>query len=86
LIPAAAAAAAAAASACEALACLIWDESSVLLLLLLLLLVGQWLAVVREVKGPYNEPSHPYMYDDEDMWQAPGFVNEFYEVSPDFFR
>ncbi|CAI5946500.1 unnamed protein product [Closterium sp. NIES-64] len=28
-------------------------------------------AVVREVKGPYNEPSHRYLYDDNGMWQAP---------------
>ncbi|CAI5951409.1 unnamed protein product [Closterium sp. NIES-64] len=34
-------------------------------------------AVVREVKGPYNEPSHPYLYDDNGMWQAPvGHTNE----------
>jgi len=39
-----------------------------------------WSAVVRELKGPFNDPSHPYMYDEADMWQAPGFVNEFSEV------
>ncbi|GJP51767.1 hypothetical protein CLOM_g10910 [Closterium sp. NIES-68] len=38
--------------------------------------------MVREVKGPYNEPSHPYLYDDDDMWQAPGFIHEFHEVPP----
>ncbi|CAI7867843.1 unnamed protein product [Closterium sp. NIES-54] len=37
-------------------------------------------AVVREVKGPYNEPSHPYLYDEDDMWQAPGFIHEFHDV------
>ncbi|CAI5975031.1 unnamed protein product [Closterium sp. NIES-65] len=36
--------------------------------------------VVREVKGPYNEPSHPYLYDEDDMWQAPGFIHEFHAV------
>ncbi|CAI5471689.1 unnamed protein product [Closterium sp. Yama58-4] len=36
--------------------------------------------MVREVKGPYNEPSHPYLYDDDDMWQAPGFIHEFHDV------
>ncbi|CAI7731155.1 unnamed protein product [Closterium sp. NIES-53] len=36
--------------------------------------------VVREVKGPYNEPSHPYLYDEDDMWQAPGFIHEFHDV------
>lgn len=41
------------------------------------------LAVVREVKGPYNDPQHPYMYEEEDMWMAPGFINEFHKV-PEF--
>ncbi|CAI5489135.1 unnamed protein product [Closterium sp. Naga37s-1] len=36
--------------------------------------------MVREVKGPYNEPSHPYLYDEDDMWQAPGFIHEFHDV------
>ncbi|CAI5963581.1 unnamed protein product [Closterium sp. NIES-64] len=36
--------------------------------------------MVREVKGPYNEPSHPYLYDEDDMWQAPGFIHEFHAV------
>ncbi|CAI5472354.1 unnamed protein product [Closterium sp. Yama58-4] len=38
--------------------------------------------MVREVKGPYNEPSHPYLYDEDDMWQAPGFIHEFHAVPP----
>lgn len=36
--------------------------------------------MVREVRGPYTDPSHPYMYEDEDMWMAPGFINEFHPV------
>ncbi|CAI5513349.1 unnamed protein product [Closterium sp. Naga37s-1] len=36
--------------------------------------------MVREVKGPYNEPSHPYLYDEDDMWQVPGFIHEFHDV------
>lgn len=37
--------------------------------------------VVREQRGPYSDPQHPYFYEEEDMWQAPGFVNQFFEVS-----
>eukprot|EP00271_Cylindrocystis_brebissonii_P023017 TRINITY_DN91_c0_g1_i2.p1 TRINITY_DN91_c0_g1~~TRINITY_DN91_c0_g1_i2.p1 ORF type:complete len:1099 (+),score=321.61 TRINITY_DN91_c0_g1_i2:88-3384(+) len=36
--------------------------------------------MVRERFGPYNDPSHPYFYEDADMWMAPGFVNEFHPV------
>lgn len=36
--------------------------------------------MVRELKGPYSDPQHPYMYDEEDVWMAPGFINQFYEV------
>jgi hypothetical protein len=36
--------------------------------------------VVRELKGPHNDPQHPYMYEEEDLWMAPGFINMFYEV------
>lgn len=36
--------------------------------------------MVREVKGPYSDPSHPYMYEEEDLWMAPGFINAYYEV------
>ncbi|KAH9328224.1 hypothetical protein KI387_000332, partial [Taxus chinensis] len=36
--------------------------------------------MVRELKGPYTDPQHPYMYEEEDMWMAPGFINQFYEV------
>lgn len=41
--------------------------------------------MVRELKGPYNDPQHPYMYEEEDLWMAPGFINMFYEV-PDFWK
>lgn len=37
--------------------------------------------VVREERGPYSDPQHPYFYEDEDVWMAPGFINQFYEVS-----
>eukprot|EP01018_Ginkgo_biloba_P018254 Gb_21241 [translate_table: standard] len=36
--------------------------------------------MVREMKGPYNDPQHPYMYEEEDLWMAPGFINAFYKV------
>lgn len=36
--------------------------------------------VVREMKGPFSDPQHPYMYEEEDMWMAPGFINQFYPV------
>lgn len=38
-------------------------------------------AVVREERGPYNDPQHPYFYEEDDVWMAPGFINQFYEVS-----
>ncbi|KAL9672806.1 hypothetical protein QQ045_029058 [Rhodiola kirilowii] len=41
--------------------------------------------MVREARGPYSDPQHPYFYEDEDVWQAPGFINQFYEV-PDFWK
>ena len=37
-------------------------------------------AVVREQRGPYSDPQHPYFYEEEDVWMAPGFTNQFYEV------
>lgn len=37
--------------------------------------------VVREERGPYSDPQHPYFYEEEDVWMAPGFINQFYEVS-----
>lgn len=37
-------------------------------------------AVVREKRGPYSDPQHPYFYEEEDVWMAPGFINQFYEV------
>lgn len=36
---------------------------------------------MREMKGPFTDPQHPYMYEEEDMWMAPGFINQFYPVS-----
>eukprot|EP01018_Ginkgo_biloba_P017512 Gb_08371 [translate_table: standard] len=36
--------------------------------------------MVREMKGPYNDPQHPYMYEEEDLWMAPRFINAFYKV------
>lgn len=38
-------------------------------------------AVVREERGPYSDPQHPYFYEEDDVWMAPGFINQFYEVS-----
>lgn len=37
--------------------------------------------MVREERGPYGDPQHPYFYEDDDVWMAPGFINQFYEVS-----
>lgn len=39
------------------------------------------LAVIREDRGPYSDPQHPYLYEEEDVWMAPGFINQFYEVT-----
>ncbi|CAK9250915.1 unnamed protein product [Sphagnum jensenii] len=36
--------------------------------------------MVRERKGPYTDPQHPYMYEEEDVWMAPGFINQYYKV------
>jgi len=36
--------------------------------------------VVREERGPYTDPQHPYFYEEDDVWMAPGFINQFYEV------
>ncbi|KAL9247396.1 hypothetical protein vseg_020832 [Gypsophila vaccaria] len=41
--------------------------------------------MVREERGPYSDPQHPYFYEEEDVWQAPGFINQFYEV-PDYWK
>ncbi|KAK8933862.1 hypothetical protein KSP39_PZI016025 [Platanthera zijinensis] len=41
--------------------------------------------MVREERGPYSDPQHPYFYEEEDVWMAPGFVNQFYEV-PDCWK
>lgn len=40
-----------------------------------------FLPVVREESGPYSDPQHPYFYEEEDVWMAPGFINQFYEAS-----
>jgi len=37
-------------------------------------------AVIREERGPYGDPQHPYFYEEDDVWMAPGFINQFYEV------
>eukprot|EP00268_Persea_americana_P017249 TRINITY_DN18298_c0_g1_i2.p1 TRINITY_DN18298_c0_g1~~TRINITY_DN18298_c0_g1_i2.p1 ORF type:complete len:895 (+),score=213.76 TRINITY_DN18298_c0_g1_i2:189-2687(+) len=41
--------------------------------------------MVREERGPYGDPQHPYLYEEEDAWMAPGFINQFYEV-PDYWK
>ncbi|KAE8691046.1 TIC100 protein [Hibiscus syriacus] len=41
--------------------------------------------MVREERGPYGDPQHPYMYEEDDVWMAPGFINQFYEV-PDYWK
>ncbi|KAI4322370.1 hypothetical protein L6164_022073 [Bauhinia variegata] len=41
--------------------------------------------MVREQRGPYGDPQHPYFYEEEDTWMAPGFINQFYEV-PDYWK
>ncbi|KAL4182467.1 hypothetical protein AMTRI_Chr11g150240 [Amborella trichopoda] len=41
--------------------------------------------MVREARGPYGDPQHPYLYEEEDVWMAPGFINQFYEV-PDYWK
>lgn len=40
--------------------------------------------MVRQVRGPFTDPSHPYMYEEEDLWMAPGFLNAYYEVPEDW--
>ncbi|KAG6414779.1 hypothetical protein SASPL_122153 [Salvia splendens] len=41
--------------------------------------------MIREDRGPYSDPQHPYLYEEEDVWMAPGFINQFYEV-PDYWK
>ncbi|CDY45145.1 BnaA09g14470D [Brassica napus] len=36
--------------------------------------------MVREERGPYGDPQHAYFYEEDDVWMAPGFINQFYEV------
>lgn len=40
--------------------------------------------MVREQRGPYSDPQHPYMYEEEDVWMAPGFIHQFHEVPDDW--
>ncbi|MED6210806.1 hypothetical protein PIB30_067637 [Stylosanthes scabra] len=41
--------------------------------------------MVREERGPYGDPQHAYFYEEEDVWMAPGFINQFYKV-PDYWK
>lgn len=41
--------------------------------------------MVREERGPYGDPQHPYFYEEDDVWMAPGFINQFHEV-PDYWK
>ncbi|KAK8489475.1 hypothetical protein V6N13_018975 [Hibiscus sabdariffa] len=41
--------------------------------------------MVREERGPYGDPQHPYFYEADDVWMAPGFINQFYEV-PEYWK
>ncbi|XP_020253284.1 protein TIC 100 [Asparagus officinalis] len=41
--------------------------------------------MIREERGPYGDPQHPYFYEEDDVWMAPGFVSQFYEV-PDYWK
>ncbi|XP_077241217.1 MORN (Membrane Occupation and Recognition Nexus) repeat-containing protein [Tasmannia lanceolata] len=41
--------------------------------------------MIREERGPYGDPQHPYFYDEDEVWMAPGFINQFYEV-PDYWK
>ncbi|XWS71515.1 hypothetical protein CRYUN_Cryun03dG0144500 [Craigia yunnanensis] len=41
--------------------------------------------MVREERGPYGDPQHPYFYEEDDVWMAPGFINQFYEI-PDYWK
>ncbi|KAK6926655.1 MORN motif [Dillenia turbinata] len=40
--------------------------------------------MVGEERGPYGDPQHPYFYEEVDVWMAPGFINQFYEVPDDW--
>ncbi|KAB2614920.1 hypothetical protein D8674_021508 [Pyrus ussuriensis x Pyrus communis] len=41
---------------------------------------------VNKPDGSINgDPQHPYFYEDDDVWTAPGFINQFYEV-PDYWK
>ncbi|CAA7027696.1 unnamed protein product [Microthlaspi erraticum] len=41
--------------------------------------------MVREERGPYGDPQHAYFYEDDDVWMAPGFINQFYDV-PEYWE
>ncbi|XP_010493356.1 PREDICTED: protein TIC 100 isoform X2 [Camelina sativa] len=41
--------------------------------------------MIREERGPYGDPQHPYFYEEEDVWMAPGFINQFYDV-PEYWE
>ncbi|KAG7551554.1 MORN motif [Arabidopsis thaliana x Arabidopsis arenosa] len=41
--------------------------------------------MIREERGPYGDPQHPYFYEEDDVWMAPGFINQFYEV-PEYWE
>ncbi|KAK1322815.1 hypothetical protein QJS10_CPA02g00671 [Acorus calamus] len=41
--------------------------------------------MIREARGPYGDPQHPYLYEEEEAWQAPGFISQFYDV-PDYWK
>ncbi|XP_048599012.1 protein TIC 100-like [Brassica napus] len=41
--------------------------------------------MVREERGPYGDPQHAYFYEEDDVWMAPGFINQFYEV-PEYWE
>ncbi|CAL9166504.1 unnamed protein product [Musa hybrid cultivar] len=41
--------------------------------------------MLREWRGPYGDPQHPYFYEEDDVWMAPGFINQFYDV-PNYWK
>ncbi|EPS73845.1 hypothetical protein M569_00908, partial [Genlisea aurea] len=41
--------------------------------------------MIREYYGPFSDPQHPYFYEEDDVWMAPGFINQFYQV-PDHWE
>lgn len=57
-----------------------WHHTVFILLFFKIIIKNFACAVVREKRGPYNDPQHAYFYEGEDVWMAPGFINQFYEV------